>query len=51
MQVFKLTKEDKELIVDAIPKAYLAAIISGWSYELIDIADDTTLNSLEEIIN
>jgi nitrogen fixation protein len=49
MQVFKLIKEDKELIVDAIPKAYLAAIQNGWSYELIDMADDTTLNTIEEI--
>jgi hypothetical protein len=49
MQVFKLTKEDRELIVDATAKTYLAAINNGWIYETIEVADDTTLNILEEI--
>jgi len=49
MQVFKLTKEDKELIVDANPTTYYTALNNGWIYETIDVTDDTILNTLEEI--
>lgn len=49
MQVFKLTKEDKQLLVEATPKTYLAAINNGWGYELIEVDDNTLLNSYSEI--
>jgi len=49
MQVFKLIKEDKVLYVDATPKAYYAALNNGWAYEINEVADDTILNTLEDI--
>ena len=49
MQVFKLTKENRELLVEANPKLYYSALMNGWVYEIIDVADDTILNSLEDI--
>lgn len=49
MIALKLNKEDKELYVINNPTSYMFAIEYGWQYETIDVADDTTLNTLEEI--
>lgn len=49
MIVFKLTKADKILYVEQTPLSYFASLEYGWQYTNVSIADDTTLNTLEEI--